>query len=115
MFLPDAPGPFVRPFFTSGCGLQRRLVAVSGDHLGYLGCLLVGCWGRLFWVSIVDSLQCIGVLRFVFRMGSEVSPGMALVVGVAQPFMQPQVNTLQSFCFVCASSEVVQVNGQAAR
>ena len=61
------------------------------------------------------SFDNIGVKPLIFRRGSEVSPGMALVVGIAQPFMQPQVNALQSFCFVCASSEVVQGNAEAAR
>ena len=28
--------------------------------------------------------------------------GMALVIGLAQPFAQPQMNVLQSACFACA-------------
>jgi len=28
--------------------------------------------------------------------------GMALVIGLAQPFAQPQMNVLQSSCFACA-------------
>ena len=28
--------------------------------------------------------------------------GMALVIGLAQPFAQPQMNVLQSACFGCA-------------
>ena len=88
-------------------------MAVGGDNFGYLGCLLVGCWDSDF--GDFYSLCNFGRKRWSFGRGLAVSPGMALVVGIAQPFMQPQVNTLQSFCFVCASSEIVKNTGEAAR
>ena len=31
-----------------------------------------------------------------------ITSGMALVIGLAQPFAQPQMNVLQSACFACA-------------
>ena len=35
--------------------------------------------------------------------------GMALVIGLAQPFAQPQMNVLQSTCFACAWSFLVEI------
>ena len=33
--------------------------------------------------------------------------GMALVIGLVQPFARPQMNVLQSVCFACALAVVV--------
>lgn len=33
-----------------------------------------------------------------------ITSGMALVIGLAQPFAQPQMNVMQSACFACSWS-----------
>ena len=38
-----------------------------------------------------------------FWLSGAILLGMALVVGIAQPFERPQVNALQTSCFACAS------------
>ena len=35
--------------------------------------------------------------------------GMVLVIGLAQPFAQPQMNVLQSVCFACAWPFFVEI------
>ena len=37
-----------------------------------------------------------------FWLSGAILLGMALVVGIAQPFERPQVNALQTSCFACA-------------
>ena len=39
-----------------------------------------------------------------FWLSGAILLGMALVVGIAQPFAKPQVNALQTSCFACASA-----------
>ena len=39
-----------------------------------------------------------------FWLSGAILLGMALVVGIAQPFARPQVNALQTSCFACASA-----------
>ena len=35
--------------------------------------------------------------------------GMALVIGLTRPFVQPQLNVLQTACFACASPALLSV------
>ena len=39
-----------------------------------------------------------------FWLSGAILLGMALVVGIARPFVRPQVNALQTTCFACASA-----------
>ena len=56
--------------------------------------------------SVVASMAFRGTLQVVavdnLWLCVAITLGMALVIGLAQPFAQPQMNVLQSACFGCA-------------
>ncbi|CAE7709139.1 unnamed protein product, partial [Symbiodinium microadriaticum] len=68
--------------------------------------------GSYVWMEgIMKLASAVLVAVVTVRNGFWLSLGvnvlMALIVGVARPFAQPQVNSLQSFCFTCLAVAAV--------
>lgn len=64
-------------------------------------CKYVNC--GFVWIEVCLKLASVVASKDGFWLSVAITLGMALVVGLAQPFMQPQLNALQTCCFLCLS------------
>lgn len=87
--------------------LERCVLEVAQDRIlfGAKHLLLKYTLCRNLWMEILQKLVAVALVSIVdskdaLQLSLAITLGMAATCGLVQPYLQPQVNTLQSCCFV---------------